>query len=123
MPAITNMRILARQGKISKEDAEKIMQIPLQTQELFAIILKNREVLIQEFAHDFGVPFHVETIQHYTDSRQKAAADATTAESLSVESPSSSTPQASMSMAAAAVQVFDDEQNASELVFGMAVNQ
>ena len=111
MPAINNMRIMARKNLLPPEDAAKVMQVPLKVYDLFEIVLRHREALIREFSNDFGVPFHVETIQHYMDilmaKRETQSADttATTADQSST------------------VLVFDDEQSASELVFGMSVNQ
>ena len=125
MPAITNMRYLARNGKLSaEEDVQHVMRVPIRADTLFRIVLKNRETLIAEFANDFGVPLHVETIQHYVDIMKKANNDNNnnnTAEN-NVEDASikGSTIHTS---ATAEIQVFDDEQSASELVFGIAVNQ
>ena len=111
MPAITNMRIMARKDMLSAQDAAAVLQVPLQVGVLGDIVLRNRTALIAEFANDFGVPLHVQTIQHYMDSM--AAQEASNAAEMT-PAPTAKTAQ---------VVVFDDETNSEELVFGIAVNQ
>ena len=163
MPAITNLRLLARQDKLlTAQDVHDVMHVPITVGTLFDIILRHKHVLVQEFAHDFGVPLHVETIQHYVhgfrgryreslkvtrDNDQAAALKEETAapdtsapltttadkdtthgtdkDSITDKDTNSATNDVKNEFPAAKAQVviFDDEQSASELVFGIAVNQ
>ena len=133
MPAVTNMRLLARKSQqqqqeskdgdkpplLSDDDVQAVMNVPLAVEQLLEIILRNQQVLIQEFAHDFGVPLHVETIQHYMNifnkQRQQEKSDTNNVDKDEAQP----TPTAK----SAEIVIFDDETSASELVFGIAVNQ
>lgn len=95
MPTCTNIRILARQGKLSQQDAEKVLNLPISFGDIRSVVLKNKDVMIQELKNDFGVPFHIQTIESFQELPNRMSD----------------------------LVVFDDEQNATELVFGIAVNR
>jgi hypothetical protein len=97
MPATTNLRILARQGKLSsKEDTEKILKLPVSYDTILDIFLQNREVMLREFSHDVGIPFHYSVLEEFRRNNPVLSND---------------------------IVVFDDERNESELVYGIGINR
>lgn len=95
-PASTNLRILAREGKLSEQDADTVLSLPVSFKAVVQVFLNNKDLLLKEFSHDAGIPFHIqvfESLDKYIslDSQQ--------------------------------ILIFDDEHRDSELVYGIGVNQ
>lgn len=97
MPATTNLRILARQGKLSSDqDAEKVLHMPLSYDTVLDVFLKNKEVLLREFRHDVGIPFHYSVLEEFRKENPVLSSE---------------------------IVIFDDERNESELVYGIGINR
>ena len=120
MPAVTNMRIMARKGLLSEDDAAAVLQVPLSFKPFLEIILRNKQALIREFPQDFGVPLHVQTIERFYAKVFPQTA-ATTTDDDNKDTPTDESSPATAPRGE--ILVFDDEQNASELVFGIGVSQ
>lgn len=95
-PSATNLRILAKEGKLSEEDASQILTLPVPYQTVVEIFLKYQDLLLKEFSDDIGIPFHIKV---FNNLHKYVALD----ESELV--------------------VFDDEHRDSELVYGIGVNR
>lgn len=96
-PTSTNLRILARKGLLSDEaDAQRVLTLPVTMKDMMEVFLKNKEPMLKEFAHDNGIPFHINTIDLY----QKHFPNPEHAELV----------------------VFDDENREEEIVYGIIVN-
>lgn len=99
IPALTNLRTLARNGKLPEDDADYVLNsLPVPAASIVDVFLRHGDVLLTEFSHDVGIPFHIsvlETIKkdysYIIDSDQ--------------------------------VVYFDDENNEDELVYAIAVNR
>ena len=101
MPATTNLRCLARQGKLSEQDATVVLGLPALCSNNIDVLVRNKEVMLQEYRHDQGVPFHVEAAEALQQEYQNQESSLSPTEFL----------------------VFDDEHSTSELVYGIARNR
>lgn len=62
-PVATNLRILAQEGKLSERDAHIITTLPVSFDAGVEMFLSNKELAVEEFRDDPGVPFHVSVLQ------------------------------------------------------------
>lgn len=95
-PSATNLRILAKEGKLSEEDANRVLTLPVSYETVVDVFLKNKDLLLKEFSSDKGIPFHIEvlgSLHKYIPLNEQEIA------------------------------IFDDENRDSELVYGIGVNQ
>lgn len=95
-PSATNLRILAKEGKLSEEDANKVLTLPVSFETVIHVFLKNKNLLLKEFSNDIGIPFHITVLSHLHEfvpiNEQELV-------------------------------VFDDENRDMELVYGIGVNK
>lgn len=95
-PAATNLRILAKEGKLSQEDADRVLTLPLAFNTTIDIFLKNKDLLLKEFSSDKGIPYHIKVL---SDLHNYLPLDEQE------------------------IVIFDDENRDTELVYGIAVNR
>jgi hypothetical protein len=101
MQASTNIRSLAREGKLpNEEDAALVLKLPVTFSSIVDMLVKNKEIMLEEHHQNKGVKFHLE------------AGEALQTKYRSEGSPSSTE-----------IVVFDDEHSTSELVYGIARNR
>jgi hypothetical protein len=94
-PSATNLRILAKEGKLSKEDSNKVLNLPVSFETVSNVFLKNKNLLLKEFSHDIGIPFHIAVFEHLH-------------EYVPIEDQE--------------LVIFDDENRDTELVYGIGLN-
>lgn len=100
MQALANIRSLARKGKLpNKEDASLALKLPVAFSSILDVLVKNKEIMLEENPKDKGVQFHIDA-----------------AEAILTRHQSDGTP-------AQEIVVFDDEHSTSELVYGIARNR
>jgi len=92
---MTNIRTLARAGKIPEEDADKVLTLPVTFATVVEVFLNNKDAVLEEFKKDPAIPFHVSCLSTFQQDFD-----------LNGE-----------------VVVFDDEYKQSELVYGISVNR
>lgn len=95
---MTNIRALAREGKLSKEDVDRVMVLPVTFGSLVEVFLKNRELLLEEYSSDPGVPLHISVLESFQNDFPNL-------------------------MEMSQVVVVGDEDSSNELVYGIAVNR
>jgi hypothetical protein len=95
-PSATNLRILAKEGKLSKEDSNKVLNLPVSFETVSNVFLKNKNLLLKEFSHDIGIPFHIAVFEHLH-------------EYVPIEDQE--------------LVIFDDENRDTELVYGIGLNK
>jgi len=95
-PSATNLRILAKEGKLSEEDANRVLALPVSFETVIEVFLKNKDSLLKEFNTDIGIPYHItvlSSLHNYVPvDRQELV-------------------------------IFDDDHRDSELVYGIAINR
>jgi hypothetical protein len=87
---------LAKEGKLSEEDANRILTLPVPYQTAVEIFLKYQDLLLKEFSDDVGIPFHIEVFRNLDKY---------------------------VALDESEIVVFDDENRDSELVYGIGVNR
>ena len=95
-PSATNLRILAKEGKLSQEDTNLVLTLPVPFQTVVDVYLKNKDLLLKEFSTDKGIPYHITVLSNlhkYIPLDEQELV------------------------------IFDDEHQDSEPVYGIAVNR
>lgn len=95
-PCATNLRILAKEGKLSEEDANQVLTLPVPFETVIDVFLRNKNLLLKEFSDDKGIPFHITVLSHLH-------------EYVPIDEQE--------------IVVFDDENRDAQLVYGIAVNK
>ena len=95
-PSATNLRILAKEGKLLEEDAKIVLTLPVLYQNVVDVFLKNKNLLLKEFSTDKGIPFHIAVLSNLDKY---------------------------IPLDEQELVIFDDEHRDSELVYGIAVNR
>jgi hypothetical protein len=63
IPAMANIRALARDGKLPEEDAEAVMTMPLVVETAVNTFLKSKDILLEEYPNDIGVPSQIRALE------------------------------------------------------------
>lgn len=87
---------MAKEGKLSEEDARRVLTLPVSYETVIDLFLKNKELLLKEFSTDKGIPYHIKVLSelhNYIPIDEQELV------------------------------IFDDEHRDSELVYGIGINK
>jgi hypothetical protein len=106
MYAFADLRVLARKGKLQENTADSLLQLPVRSQDVFSVIQQNSQALKTLIGKDSDL--YLSSLSSIQASWQRQSVVEETGEAIYQQS--------------SELVVFEDSKAASELVYGIGVN-